>query len=311
MKTLLILGGFGFLGSNILKFLENRDNEYRIIVFDKSPRHQGGLDFKCVWKNYSGDFSDELIIRKIFQENKIDLVIHSISSTVPASSENIEFDIQTNLIPTVRLLNIMSEFGVDKIVFISSGGAIYGQSNGNNLESNEAHPISSYGIVKLAIEKYLFLFSRQYNLRPLILRPSNLYGLYHYSNKQGVINIALRKALCGEDFFVWGDGNGKKDYLYVEDFCKILFNLVDKDIYGEIINVGSGNLLSVNEIMSSIKKLVPSFRWQYKEACISDIDKVALDTTKLMKHLGDHEFKKFDNGLAELYNWQKDKYDSK
>lgn len=306
MKTLLILGGFGFLGSNILKFLDSHDNEYKVIVFDKNLKHQNHLDFNCIQKSYAGDFLDESVIRKIFQENKIDLVIHSISSTVPASSENIELDIQTNLIPTIQLLNIMKEFNVYDIVFISSGGAIYGESTKSKSELSEAHPISSYGIVKLAIEKFLFLFSKQYNLRPLILRPSNLYGLYHYSKKQGVINIALRKALDGEDFLVWGSGNGKKDYLYVEDFCKILFNLVDKNVYNEIINIGSGELLSVNKIISSIKKLIPNFRWQYGEACISDIDEVALDITKLIGYIGDYKFKNFSYVLTEIYNWHRE-----
>jgi len=305
MKTLLILGGFGFVGSNILRYLESEKHKYEVIVFDKYTNHPRGLKFPIIKKAYGGDFSDVAILKKIFQENKIDLIIHAISSTVPADSKNIEHDIQTNLIPTVSLLNLCKEFNINNIIYISSGGAIYGQSENKLVETDDVFPLSSYGIVKLAIEKYLFLFSQQFKLRPLILRPSNLYGLYHYSTKQGIVNIAVRNAVAHENFFVWGDGNGKKDYLDVEDFCNILFNLVEKNVYDSVINIASGNLISINEIMSAVKELDPSFKWQNVEKSSLDVPCVSLDTTKLISYIGEYKFKKLDESLKEIYDWQK------
>lgn len=305
MKTILILGGFGFLGSNILRFLEDAHNDYELIVFDKLSEHPGGLIFPRLKKAYAGDFSDKESLKKIFRENKIDLVIHAISSTVPANSDDMEFDIRTNLIPTINLLNILKEFNVKNIVYISSGGAIYGKQGNKHSESDEASPISSYGIVKLAIEKYLLLSARQYGLRPLILRPSNLYGLYHYSKKQGVINIAINNALSGQKLFVWGTGENKKDYIYIEDFCRILFSLIEKNIFNEVINVGSGDLLSVNKILIAIKEMIPGFEWQYQEAATFDVPEVILDTTKLMGYVGEYKFKNFVDCIHEILAWQK------
>jgi UDP-glucose 4-epimerase len=305
MKTVLILGGFGFIGSNIIKYIQNNSNDFEIIVFDKHSRHSHGVRFEGIKKVYVGNFSDTIAVKRIFQENKIDLVIHSISSTVPAKSDDIQFDILTNLIPTVKLLDIIKEFNVKDIVYISSGGAIYGPSDNKHLETDEAFPISSYGVVKLAIEKYLFLFSSQYNLRPLILRPSNIYGLYHYSLDQGIINIALRDAIVGKIFCIWGDGEGEKDYLHVDDFCHILFNLLSKGIHNTVINIGSGDLLSVNEIVRAIKKIIPSFKWRYQKAVLSDVRHVSLDSSRLISYIGEYEFKPFVEGLNEIYNWQK------
>lgn len=81
-----------------------------------------------------------------------------------------------------------------------------------------SNPISSYGITKLAIEKYLYFYHMQYGFNYLILRLSNPYGPYHYSQKQGVINIALERAMKNDSFSVWGNGEGTKDYIYIEDF---------------------------------------------------------------------------------------------
>lgn len=305
MKTILILGGFGFIGTNLINYLEKNKPEYELIVFDKRSEHPQGLKFSRLKKVYAGDFSDSEALKKVFQANQIDLVIHAISSTVPAQSDNIEFDIRTNLIPTVSLLNIMKDFSVKDIVYISSGGAIYGASDARHLEGDEASPISSYGIVKLAIEKYLFLFNRQHGLRFLILRPSNLYGRHHYSQEQGMINLVIRCALTNKKFSVWGDGQGKKDYFDVEDFCRILFQLVDKQVFNTVINIGSGNLLSVNEVLSAVKNIIPSLEWQYQGASALDVPQVALDTTRLRSHIGQYKFKSFPASLEEILAWQK------
>ena len=111
------------------------------------------------------------------------------------------FDIQLNVLPTIGLLNTMTKHNVDKIVFISSGGAIYGDhyvDKSSHSEEEILFPKSAYGISKLVIEKYLYLYQVQYGIKSLVLLLSNPYGPYHYSMKQGVINIAIEKALQKE-----------------------------------------------------------------------------------------------------------------
>lgn len=302
MTTVLLLGGYGFIGTNLMKWVDKQHLSYRFVVFDKFAKHQAGLTFDCVEKSYAGDFSDPAIMEQIFTENSIDLVIHSLSSTVPLAAGCARYDLESNLLPTLTLLDTMVRYNVQDIVFFSSGGAIYGESKFGipHKEADELYPKSSYGVVKLAIEKYLFLYKTLYGLRPMALRLSNPYGRYHYSQRQGIINIALRTAQAGQTFSVWGDGTATKDYIFVEDVCEIVFSLIDKGAYNEVINVASGELLSVNEIMTQIKTIYPSFEWVYRNANAHDVSRVELDTAKLQSliEMPNHHFAAVINTLV-------------
>ena len=305
--TILILGGYGFLGTNIMHYVDaHLHDAYRFIVFDKFERHMGGVEFVCVEKTYAGDFTDKELLESIFRENKIDLVIHSLSTTVPVDSANARYDVETNLLPTLDVLALMVKYGVKDIVYISSGGAVYGTRDQKpHLESDAVYPISSYGTVKVATEKYMMQYGQLYGLRPLIVRLSNPYGAYHYSMKQGVINIAMTKALRNETLQIWGDGNDKKDYIYVEDFVDILFRLLDKGISNQVINIGSGTLLSVNEIADAVRSLVPSFKAEHSEAQQFDASHFELNTDKLKSLIGEYKFTPFFEGLQKTYCWTK------
>ena len=281
-------------------------DEYRVVVFDRFPRHLDNIHFDCAVKTYAGDFSDEYLMERVFTENRIDVVIHSLSASVPSSSKDNAFDLQFNVIPTISLLNTMTKHGVDKIVFISSGGAIYGDHyvdlNGHR-EDEVLFPKSAYGVSKLVIEKYLYLYQVQYGIKSLVLRLSNPYGPYHYSQKQGIINIALERALKGELFEIWGDGNGKKDYVYIGDFCKVLLKLIEQEWQPyKVLNVGSGELLSVNQIVASIKGICPDFKCVHREANALDVMDFRLDLGKLKESLG-MEFTSLNEGLLKLKEW--------
>ena len=306
--NILLLGGFGFIGTNILKFVESLNADYRMIVFDRFPNHLDNIKFSRVDKVYAGDFSDEYLLNKIFTENHIDVVLHSLSASVPSSSVDNIFDLKFNVIPTITLLNVMKAHDVKNIVFISSGGAVYGDNTvgrDGHSEEDVLFPKSAYGVSKLVIEKYLYLYSTLYDFNVLITRLSNPYGPYHYSQKQGVVNIALEKAMRGEKLEIWGDGNGKKDYIFITDFCKILFSLINKSTYQyEVLNIGSGELLSVNEIAETIKdKLVSTFEWDYRQLNNLDVSAFKLDLSKLHSILGHFNFTSFDKGLDLTYAW--------
>lgn len=310
--NILLLGGFGFIGTNILKYAETLDAEIRAIVFDRFPKHLDNISFSRVDKVYAGDFSDEYLLDKIFTENKIDIVLHSLSASVPSSSVDNIFDLKFNVIPTITLLNVMKKHNVFNIVFISSGGAVYGENTVNghaHSEEDVLFPKSAYGVSKLTIEKYLYLYHTLYDFKVLITRLSNPYGPYHYSQKQGVVNIALEKALKKEKLEIWGDGNGKKDYIYITDFCKILFNLINKEKYEyDVLNIGSGTLLSVNEIAESIKKnIANSFEWEYKQLNNLDVKSFELNLSKLLEIIGDFQFTAFEKGLAQTCEWYRTK----
>ena len=302
-----MLGGFGFISTNILKYIdEHYADEYQVIVFDRIAEHPRGVKFKCVKNVYAGDFSDETNITQIFLENKIDMVMHFLSSTIPATSSNAQYDVESNLIATLKLLGIMDRFAVKDIIYMSSGGAIYGDylQKVHN-EEDAVYPKSSYGVVKLAIEKYLLSYSELYGFNTLILRLSNPYGPYHYNNKQGIINIAIRKALAGEKVQIWGTGDGIKDYIYIEDVCSIIFRLIENGVETEVYNVAAGSAHSVNEIVEGIKEFIPSCEWEYVNASLNDVQSFELDITKLRQKLGVIRFTPFKKALEKTIEWQK------
>lgn len=306
MTTILILGGFGFIGSNVLSFIEEHlATEYEAIIFDKYKEHHHGLSFKCIKKIYAGDFSDETCIEKIFLENKIDVVLHLLSSTVPATSSNAQYDVESNLIPTLKLLKIMDRQGVKNIIYMSSGGAIYGDYLQKvHGEEDAVYPKSSYGIVKLAIEKYLLSYSELYGFNTLILRLSNPYGRYHYNDHQGIINIAIRKALKKKKLQIWGSGEGVKDYIFIDDVCDLIFRLIENGVTTNVLNIASGSSHSVNEIAATIKTLLPEFEWEHVDAAKLDVESFELDVTKLRKTLGGYRFTSFEEGVRKTKIWQ-------
>ena len=307
-KQILLLGGFGFLGTNVLKYIDAHFvGEYDCIVFDKFDVHPHKVQFKCLKTTYAGDFSDSKLIDRIFQENSIDIVLHVLSTTVPINSINAQYDVQSNLLPTLHILECMVKHNVSTIVYLSSGGAVYGSlSDKKHKESDDVFPISSYGVIKLAIEKYIMQYAQLYGMYPLILRLSNPYGPYHYSMKQGVVNVAIHKAIHNEILNVWGDGCGKKDYIYVEDFCEILFLLLQKYHFKGIINVGSGDCFSVNEIIEEIKLIISSLYVEYTMAQQFDVSHFELDITQLKEIVGDYVFTSMKDGIRKTIEWSKD-----
>jgi UDP-glucose 4-epimerase len=305
MKKLLLLGAYGFIGTNILKYIDdNLSDTYSVIVFDRSLIHPFGVTFNCVEKAYEGDFSDKTVIRRIFAENRFDYVIHSINTTVPSTSMNARFDIESNLLPTLDLLDIMVEYNTMDIIYFSSGGTIYGDMvDAPHKETDIEFPKSSYGVVKLAIEKYLFQYKEFYGINPLILRLSNPYGLYHYSSIQGIVNIGLRRAALNQSFEVWGNGEAKKDYIFISDFCFILFEMIRQNIKDGVFNIASNEILSVNQILTRIKDHFPGFSWSYAENKKNDISHFQLNTAKLQNRLGNLKFTPFSEGLSKTIEW--------
>ncbi len=305
-KKILILGGFGFIGTNLTEELLKRGN-YDIIIFEgKKVIKQNPELFKKV-KIYYGDFHNEREYEIIFKENEIDTVIHLIGTTIPSiSNENIIYDIQSNLVNTIKLLNMMIQYKVKNIVFTSSGGTVYGILKNKHKESDPTRPISSYGIIKLTIEKYLYLYNKLFGLNYLILRPSNPFGEYHINPQQGLINVILKKIFNGENIEIWGDGSVVRDYIYIKDFVRIFIDLIEKKIQNEILNIGSGRGYSINEILTIIRKEIKDFQLKYMDKRKVDVPYLILNIDKL-KTILDINFISIEKSIKKTYEWLKNK----
>ena len=304
LKKILILGGFGFIGTNLTEELLKRSN-YEIIIFEAKKVLIQNPDLLDHVKVYYGDFHNEKDYEIIFKENEIDAVVHLISTTVPSiSNENIIYDINSNLINTVKLLNTMKQYQIKKIIFPSSGGTVYGISKEEHKESNPTTPICSYGIMKLAIEKYLYLYNYLYGINYLILRLSNPFGEYHKNPLQGLINVVLEKVLNGETIEIWGNGSIIRDYIYIRDIVRIMVDLIEKNIQNEIINIGSGRGYSINEMLTIIREKIGDFSLKFVEERAIDVPYLVLNNDKLKTFLNINLIG-IEEGVKRTYEWIK------
>lgn len=305
--SVLLLGGSGFIGSNIIDYFTNNfelSNKFKIVVLSRAGNNH--ISDSVVY--VSGDYSDKDVLRSLFSEWKFTKVFHCATSTTPLSSKNnILGDINGNLIATIGLLDIMKEFGCNSILYLSSGGAVYGEKNLNQISENViCNPLSSYGVVKLTIENYIRLYQKQYGINYLILRLSNPFGKYHKSEFQGIINVMIKRALKGEEVEIWGDGNQSKDYIFVDDLVKIIFHLLEKDIVNKTINVGSGNTFQLNSIITLIKYFFPNLKVIYTESKLTDVKDFCLDIS-LLKSLIEFELTDFKISIQKTIEWEQKK----
>ena len=306
VKKILIFGGFGFIGTNLTEELINRGG-YEIFIFEAKNAMIQNSDLLQKTEVYYGDFNNVEDFEVIFKEQMIDIVIHLINTNNPSSSnKNIIFDINSNLINTINLLNTMAKYNCKNIVFLSSGGTIYGVSKDRKKmnETDSKNPISSYGIVKLTIEKYLHLYNILYGLNYLILRPSNPYGEYHNSQKQGLINVILKKIIKGETVEIWGDGTVVRDFIYVKDLVKIIVDLIESKIQNDIFNIGSGIGYSINDIIEITQKKMGNFKLEYKDARKVDVPHLVLNIDKLERYL-DLNLISIEEGIKKTSEWLK------
>ena len=210
----VVMGGGGFIGSHLTESLLLRYG--KVTVFDKPGAPHLDLLSRKGANIILGDFLESTHVQKALIS--ADTVFHLISTTVPKSStDDPVFDIETNLVGTVSLLNLAKKTGVKKIVFTSSGGTVYGVPREIPIsEDHPTDPISSYGIVKLTIEKYLHLLWTLYGMNYSILRISNAYGERQIANSaQGIIPTIIDKVLHDEVFTIWGDGSVIRDYVHI------------------------------------------------------------------------------------------------
>src|SRR3989338_142638 len=304
-KTVLIFGGCGFIGYHLL---ENLLPDYKIRVFDKKNFSRKNLQaFGKHIEIEEGDFCNINDYKHILKD--VDYVIHLICSTLPSSSNNnCAYDIESNVISTLRFLNYFKKSSKGKIIFFSSGGTIYGNAKHFPIkEQYQNNPLCSYGITKLMIEKYLYLYRHLYGIDYYVVRLSNPFGeRQNWNNNQGVITTFLHKIVTGQPIEIWGQGNIIRDYIYIGDAVACISELLKYHGPHRVFNVSSGKGYSINQILKKIKKITQKeHRVIYKGQRIFDIKKNILDNTLVKNELKWHPETTLEEGIKKTYNWIK------
>jgi UDP-glucose 4-epimerase len=303
MSSCLVLGGAGFIGSHLAEALAREGHQVK--VFDRPHVDRLPLFSRQGLEIFTGDFLNPQALTPALRGTEV--VYHLVSTTLPkTSNDNPLYDIESNVLGSLRLLALCREHGVRKVVFVSSGGTVYGLPRAVPLdEGHPTEPICSYGIHKLAVEKYLHLAHRLHGLDYCILRPANLYGpRQRLDIAQGAVAVFLDRALRDQPIQIWGDGSVVRDYVYVSDAVEAIIQAARFEGEPRIFNLGSGVGASLNQLIGEIRNLLGRpVRVEYTEARAVDVPVSVLDCTLARRHLGWSARTSLAEGLKRTCEW--------
>ncbi|MFA5188467.1 MAG: NAD-dependent epimerase/dehydratase family protein [Patescibacteria group bacterium] len=308
-SKILVTGGAGFIGSHLTDILISEG--CRVYIIDnlstgqRQNIHPGANFFKF-------DIQDKKV-EDLFKDIGFDYVFHTAAQVnLRKSVDNPVFDAKTNILGTLNILENCRKYGIEKIIFSSTGGAIYGEAKiVPTPETYEAKPVSPYGVAKLTIENYLYYYRRVFNLNYTILRYANVYGPRQNSLAEaGVVSIFINKILQDEQPIINGDGLQTRDYVYVDDVVRAnLLAMTVKDI--GIYNVATGQQNTVNQILKLVaagffdkkveEKHGPAMLGEQRISCL------AID--KINKYLNWQPKISLDQGIKLTVEWFKQNYD--
>jgi len=301
VKNVLVLGACGFIGRHLVDRLLLETN---VIGYDRIVP-----DYHISYPFIQGDFEHDKKIEEMLVSFQIDTVYHLISSTVPcAETKQAVREIEENIVPTVKLLEIMKNVGTKRIVFSSSGGTIYGESKGKpHLCTDPVMPICSYGVQKAVIEKYLRLYDLLYDMTCMVARISNPYGILPLQNRsQGIIPIFLSKLLSKHPIVLYG--KTIRDYIHISDVIDALILLGQYKKEKRIFNIGTGVSTSLYELLSMLEKAA---NCKFKEIIKQDIRNCdvyenTLDISDTVRELNWHPKIMLEEGIKLTLNEMKE-----
>lgn len=293
--NILILGGNGFIGSNLGDFLSM--NGYHVISFDIVIPANTNKNIHYV----KGDFFDETDIIPYLKES--DVVFHAISTINPGNS-NIKYmhAYSCDFLQSVKLAQFSKEYNF-KLIYLSSGGTVYGRQEKMPInEKTLSIPINHYGNIKLCIENTYRTFNKQLKTDIKIARIANPYGPgQDYLKGVGFIDAVLKRAISHDVIEVYGHGNIVRDYIYIDDVCKMLEKMIIYNGEEEVFNLGTGIGVSQNEIIDIVKSIFPDMQVVYLPERAIDVPCIILDNTLIME-LFDAKCVEVGRGILSYYN---------
>ncbi|MCA9969267.1 MAG: NAD-dependent epimerase/dehydratase family protein [Anaerolineales bacterium] len=302
--NILVTGGNGFIGSHLVRQLMAAGHQ--VTVLSRSAVGYGNGRLAML----TADFADVAAYADLLP--RFDAIYHLAVTTNPGNSnDRILFDARTNLMGSLALIEAAARAKVSRFVFVSSGGSVYGPNGGAPIaEDHPTAPISAHGVMKLTIEKYLHVFWQQYGMPYRVARVANPYGEgQHPDRGQGLIAYVLGRLARQEEIVVWGDGSVVRDYLYVGDVVDALLRMrVDNGRY-QTYNVGSGEGLSVNEVIAALEaRLGLTAIVRYVAGRPADVPYSCLDVRRIDQELGWTPQTTLADGISRTWRWIQHSY---
>lgn len=276
--NILFIGGAGFIGSSLVKRFIS-DEKHSVFILEPEFADISRLkDYNLtVFRSSLSNINE---VKNILLTNKIEVVVHLVSTLIPGSTyDDYIGEFKNVIFPSIELMEFCANEDI-KFVYFSSGGTIYGN--------------------RTTFQPFV---NRTQKLKFLIVRPSNPYG--HGQNlygKQGLVAVAIGKIIENKPVEVWGDGSAIRDYIYIEDLANIFYQLINKDVCNETINLGSGRGFSVNDVLAFLKIISKAdFKIEYKNARPVDVSNMVLDIEK-MKQFVDVTLTPMLDGISSFYH---------
>ena len=301
---IVLFGGGGFIGSTIADRLLQEGHSLRFFERPRIAPYRKFTSTEAVeW--VTGDFSSTHDVGDAIQG--MDCVVHLVSTTLPKSSNDDPiFDLQSNVVATLQMLNAMLTHKVGKIVFISSGGTVYGNPAYLPIdEAHPTHPLVAYGISKLTIERYLQMYQHLHGLHTVTLRVANPYGeRQRIETAQGAVGVFLHHALKGLPIDIWGDGSVPRDYIHVSDVAEAFVRAVSYSGPHKVFNISSGIGTSLNDLVGLLEtKLGRSVQVRYAPGRPFDVPVSVLSNRLANDELGWAPRISMSDGIARTALW--------
>jgi len=294
----LVTGGAGFIGSNLVDALVERGDSVEIVDNLSSGKRENVSEQARL---HVLDVREPLT--DLFADLKPDVCFHlAAQADVRVSIERPDYDAEVNVIGTLRVLEAARAAG-SRVVFASTGGAIYGECETPANESSERRPLAPYGAAKLAGEEYLLTYQRLYGMSNVILRFGNVFGPRQDPHGEaGVVAIFLGRLRDGEICRIFGDGKQERDYVYVGDV--VAAALKAAEVEGGVFNVGTGRATSVLELYDLCRKVAGSeLTAELAPARTGELQRSVLDIGKAERELGWRPETSLEQGLRRTWDW--------
>ncbi len=306
MAKILVTGGAGFIGSHVVDLFIAKGYEV-VILDDLSTGRASNLNPQA--KFYQMDIRSPEV-RDVFAAEKPDYISHHAAQMdVRRSVAQPLFDADVNVLGSINLIECAKEFGVKHFVYISTGGAVYGEPE--RLPCDESHPINpicQYGASKHTVEHYLYMYHVNYGLNYTVLRYPNVFGPRQDPHGEaGVVAIFTGKMLLGQPVMIYGDGEQTRDFVYVGDCAYANYLAVTVDHKPGIYNLGWGRPTSINEIFFTLAKVTGyQHPVQYGPAKVGETRHIYLDARKAGMDLGWTPTLTLEEGLVKTVSYFRD-----
>ena len=310
MKKILVTGGAGFIGSNFVRYMLNKYQDYKIVNLDllTYAGNIKSLDDVKDNPNYlfvKGDIADNKLVDKIVSDNKIDVIINfAAESHVDRSITNPDIFVKTNVLGTQNLLEVAKKYKTEKFFQISTD-EVYGSlgKTGFFTEKTPLSPNSPYSASKASADLLVMAYHHTFGLNVNITRCSNNYGPYQFPEK--LIPLFITNALDNKQVPLYGDGLNIRDWLFVEDHCSAIDTVLHKGKNGEIYNVGGNNEKTNKYITDTILKYLgkDSSLIKYVADRLGHDRRYAIDATKIKEELGWQPQYKFEQAIEKTIEW--------